>query len=134
MTMEKCKIWDPIFLFFTHVKHISMESFRKPYMKFLCSGHNQVGLGTSERFFIHSLNISKNLNCCLVQSDGSCCLIKDIFSKYIKAIFYVPNQYDYTCFYNLDHEISISFIFLRSKLDSIQKLVPLVNTANKALE
>jgi hypothetical protein len=29
--------------------------------------------GTSERFFVNSLNLSTNLNCCLVQNNGSCC-------------------------------------------------------------
>ena len=38
-------------------------------------------------FFINSLNLSTNLNCCLVQHNGSCCFIRDIYSiyKYLKG-------------------------------------------------
>ena len=32
-------------------------------------------------FFNNSLNISPNLDCCLVKHNGSCCLIKDLFPK-----------------------------------------------------
>ena len=47
--------------------------------------------GTAERFFINSLNLFTKLNCCLVQHNGSCCLIRNLFPKHIKVISYADN-------------------------------------------
>ena len=40
-------------------------------------------------FFISSLNLSKNFDCCLVQRNGSCCMIGTFFLKHKQYIFFM---------------------------------------------
>ena len=55
------------------------------------------------KIFINSIDLSTLLSTIwtLVQQKGRCCVIRDLFSKQIKVLFYVHNLQDCTCFYSL---------------------------------